>query len=100
MSIDPTGDPTIEIVLFLPYPTRLLSREHERSTSRSVSPTGRGQLGSRSDPSQRIARYPAGISWAIAGLVLGIAGCAGPQQQVARKEDQPAAGFQVNVAEA
>jgi hypothetical protein len=37
---------------------------------------------------------------AIAGLLLGIAGCATPQQQAAQKEDLlAAAGFQVRVAD-
>jgi hypothetical protein len=37
---------------------------------------------------------------AIAGLLLGIAGCASPQQQVAQKEDLlAAAGFQVRIAD-
>ena len=38
--------------------------------------------------------------WAVAGVVMGIAGCASPQQQVAQKENLlAAAGFQVKVAD-
>jgi hypothetical protein len=37
---------------------------------------------------------------AIAGLILGVAGCASPQQQAAQKEDLlAAAGFQVKMAD-
>jgi hypothetical protein len=40
------------------------------------------------------------VFWAVAGMVMGIAGCASPQQQVAQKEDLlAAAGFQVRVAD-
>ena len=38
--------------------------------------------------------------WAVASVVIGIAGCASPQQQVAQKENLlAAAGFQVKVAD-
>ena len=38
--------------------------------------------------------------WALAGVVIGITGCASPQQQVAQKENLlAAAGFQVKVAD-
>jgi len=38
--------------------------------------------------------------WALAGVAVGIAGCASPQEQVAQKEDLlAAAGFQVRVAD-
>ena len=37
---------------------------------------------------------------AIAGILVGISGCASPQQQVAQKEDLlAAAGFQVRIAD-
>ena len=37
---------------------------------------------------------------AIAGLILGVAGCVSPQQQASQKEDLlAAAGFQVRVAD-
>jgi hypothetical protein len=37
---------------------------------------------------------------AVAGLTLGVVGCASPQQQVSQKEDMlAAAGFQVRVAD-
>ena len=41
-----------------------------------------------------------GLSGAIAGLVLGLAGCVSPQQQAVQKEDLlAAAGFQVRIAD-
>ena len=40
------------------------------------------------------------LCWAITGFVLGVAGCASPQQQVAQKEDLlAAAGFQVRISD-
>ena len=43
---------------------------------------------------------PRRVVYALAGLMLGVAGCVSPQQQVTQKEDLlAAAGFQIRIAD-